>query len=446
MTPPPTQPPELERARKARRAAWGAFAGTAIEWYDFYVYGTAAALVIGPLFFPDADPLVQTLSALATFAIGFVLRPVGALVFGYIGDRVSRKTSLLITLVMMGGATVGIGLLPTYATAGVTAPIMLLVLRMFQGLSVGGEWGGAVLIASEAAPPHRKALAASMAQLGAPVGSILSTTVFLLLPDDEFLLAGGWRIPFLLSGVMLVVGLVIRYKLEENEEFVRAREKRAAAGAAMPALELLKRFPLTNLCVFLACFAVSGVYFRNVFALNWAVESQNITRDVFLNALLIGAFVQAVLTPLGALVADRVSVYRAQIVFTVVYLVVAPFPMLALISLGGVAAVYLGVVLSYVGHALYYATLSGFLATLFPTELRFTGISLGYQLSGSLVSGFVPLVAAAMVGAAAGAILPVQLLYAALVATSLVGVLAGRRTSIRETARYEAALRERQAA
>lgn len=163
MTPPPTQPPELERARKARRAAWGAFAGTAIEWYDFYVYGTAAALVIGPLFFPDADPLVQTLSALATFAIGFVLRPVGALVFGYIGDRVSRKTSLLITLVMMGGATVGIGLLPTYATAGVTAPIMLLVLRMFQGLSVGGEWGGAVLIASEAAPPHRKALAASMA-------------------------------------------------------------------------------------------------------------------------------------------------------------------------------------------------------------------------------------------------------------------------------------------
>lgn len=208
---------------------------------------------------------------------------------------------------------------------------------------------------------------------------------------------------------MLVVGLVIRYKLEENEEFVRAREKRAAAGAAMPALELLKRFPLTNLCVFLACFAVSGVYFRNVFALNWAVESQNITRDVFLNALLIGAFVQAVLTPLGALIADRVSVYRAQIVFTVVYLVVAPFPMLALISLGGVAAVYLGVVLSYVGHALYYATLSGFLATLFPTELRFTGISLGYQLSGSLVSGFVPLVAAAMVGAAAGAILPVQL-------------------------------------
>ncbi|GAA1397213.1 MFS transporter [Pseudonocardia kongjuensis] len=442
MTQPAPPAPDTSDPKKARRAAWGAFAGTAIEWYDFYVYGTAAALVIGKLFFPDADPLAQTLSALATFAIGFILRPVGAVIFGYIGDRVSRKTSLLITLLLMGGATVAIGLLPTYETIGVAAPIILLFLRMLQGLSVGGEWGGAVLIASEAAPPHRKTLAASMAQLGAPVGSILSTSVFLLLPSGDALLDGWWRIPFLLSGTLLVVGLVLRLKLEENDEFVRARERReAAATKKAPVLELLRRFPLTNLCVFLASCAVSGVYFRNVFALNWAVETQDVAREVFLNALLAGGFIQVVLTPLAAVVADRFSVRNAQIAYTLIYLVVAPFPLLALISAGeGPGSVYLAVALSYVGHSVYYATLSGFLTTLFPAELRYTGISLGYQLSGSLVSGFVPLVAATLVGADGTNILPVQLLYGGLILLSLLGTLAGTSVSRRETARYAASL------
>ncbi|GAA1384601.1 MFS transporter [Pseudonocardia kongjuensis] len=442
MTPPPQPGTNTdEQSVKARRAAWGAFAGTAIEWYDFYVYGTAAALVIGRLFFPDADPLAQTLSALATFAIGFVLRPVGAVLFGYIGDRVSRKTSLLITLVMMGGATVAIGCLPTYESIGVAAPIMLLVLRMIQGLSVGGEWGGAVLIASEAAPAHRKVLAASMAQVGAPVGSILSTGVFLLLPSGDALFDFWWRVPFLLSGTLLVVGLVIRIKLEENEEFVAARERKEAAAESskVPVLELLRRFPLTNICVFVASFAVSGVYFRNVFALNWATETQGVARDVFLNALLIGALIQVIATPLAAIAADRIGVRRAQIIFTVVYLVVAPIPMLALISTGNTGSVYLAIVLSYIGHAVYYATLSGFLTTLFPTELRYTGISFGYQLSGSLVSGFVPLVAAALVGVDGTRILPVQLLYGALIAFSLIGILLGTAMSRRETAAYEAA-------
>lgn len=432
---------ETDRGGKARRAAWGAFAGTTIEWYDFYVYGTAAALVIGKLFFPTADPLMQTLSSLGTFAIGFVLRPLGAVLFGYIGDRVSRKTSLLITLVMMGGATTAIGCLPTWDSIGVAAPVILLVLRMLQGLSVGGEWGGAVLIASEAAPPRHKALAASMAQVGAPVGSILSTTVFLLLPSDASLLDWAWRIPFLLSGSLLVVGLILRLQLEENEEFVKALKKREAAAAKKtPVIELLRQFPLTNLCVFLCCFAVSGVYFRNVFALNWATETQGISRKVFLDALLLGAVLQLILTPLGAILADRISVRRAQLLFTLTYLVLAPFPMLALISTGNVASVYLAVALSFAGHAVYYATLSGFLTTLFPAELRFTGISLGYQLSGSLVSGFVPLTAAALVGKGGENILPVQLLYAGLIALSFVGVLASTRVSQHETVHYLATL------
>lgn len=441
MTSTSTTPERAGSDRKLRRAALGAFAGTAIEWYDFYVYGTAAALVIGPLFFPGTDPLVQTLSALATFAIGFVLRPVGAIVFGYIGDRVSRKTSLLITLLMMGGSTTAIGLLPTWQSVGVAAPIMLLILRMIQGLSVGGEWGGAVLIAAEAAPAHRRTLAASMAQLGAPIGSILSTSVFLLLSDRGFLLEGGWRIPFLLSGSLLVVGLVIRLKLEENEEFIEARRRQSASTTRkVPVAELLRRFPLTNLCVFLACFAVSGVYFRNVFALSWATETQGVSHAVFLDALLVGAFFQVVLTPTAAIVADRTSVRGAQIAFTLLYLVLAPFPMLALMSTGKTSSVYLAVILSYIGHSVYYATLSGYLAELFPAELRFTGISLGYQLSGSLVSGFVPLAAAALVGQRGVNILPVQLLYASLITAALVGVLGGTVASRREGARYLSSL------
>ncbi|GAA1391723.1 MFS transporter [Pseudonocardia kongjuensis] len=435
--PAPPQMSDPARARNARRAAWGAFVGTAIEWYGFYVYGTAAALVLGKLFFPMASPVAQTLSALATFAIGFVLRPVGAVLFGYIGDRVSRKTSLLLTLVLMGGSTTAIGLLPTYESIGLLAPVALIVFRMLQGLSVGGEWGGAVLIASEAAPRHRKVLAASMAQVGAPVGSILSTAVFLLLPSGDFLVDGGWRIPFLLSGTLLLVGLVLRLKLEENEEFLAARERqRRDPRRRVPIFELLRTFPLTNLCVFLTSCAVSGVYFRNVFALNWATETRGVAQQVFLNALLIGAILQTVLTPLAAMAADRISARQAQLIFTVVYLVVGPIPLIVLVGTGDTVLVYVGILLSYVGHAVYYATLSGFLATLFPAELRFTGISLGYQLAGSLVSGLVPLAAMTMVGEDGTATAGIQVLYAGLIVVALVGAAWGSAVSRRETMRY----------
>lgn len=426
--------------RQAKRAAWGALAGSSIEWYDFYVYGTAAALVIGPVFFPDSDPVVKTTMALATFATGFLLRPLGAILFGFIGDRISRKQSLLLTLLIMGGSTTAIGLLPTYADIGATAAILLLFMRALQGLSVGGEWGGAVLVASEAAPKHRKALAASMAQIGAPIGSILSTLVFLAMPSTEFLLAGGWRIPFLLSAVLLVVGYIIRLKLEENPEFLAAKERREQSPAKQkaPLSTVLRHFPLVSLVVFVASFAVSGAYFRNVFALNWAVTHQGIERQTFLNALLIGAIIQIVLTPLGAMIADRFGVSKVQIAWTALYLVVAPFPMLALIATGRAEGVYIGVALAFVGHALYYATLSGYLSQLFPTELRFTGISLGYQLSGSLVSAFVPIVAVQLVGSGGDNILPAQIMYALLVGLSLLAVVIGPRLSRRETGRYEA--------
>ncbi|VVE25764.1 MFS transporter [Pandoraea anhela] len=418
-----------DKSRQARRAALGAFIGTTIEWYDFYVYGTAAALVIGKLFFPSDDHLAQTLLALGTFAFGFLLRPLGAIVFGYIGDKISRKSSLLITLLLMGGSTMCIGLLPTYQSIGIWAPVLLVLLRLAQGLSVGGEWGGAVLVASEAAPPHRKALAASMAQMGSPAGSCLATLTFMAM-SDNFLLNGGWRIPFLLSGVLLIVGLLIRMTLEENPEFIAARDRqKKMKEASAPLTNVLRQFPLTSLCVFVGSFAVSGVYFRNIFALNWATGTLGIDKSLFLSALLAGAFVQIFVTPIAAMIADRISVQRAQIIFTVMYLVCVPVPLIALIKDGSAVSVFAGVILSYVGHGLYYATLSGFFTTLYPVELRFTGISFGYQLSGALVSGIVPLGAVALVSAYSPSIFPIQLFYSALILISLVAIWYGPRVA-----------------
>ncbi|GAB3944971.1 MFS transporter [Corynebacterium tapiri] len=423
-------------SKQARRAAFGALAGSAIEWYDFFIYGTAAALVLGDLFFPGDNEAVKIASSLATFAIGFLLRPIGAILFGYIGDRVSRNTSLMITLVMMGGSTMAIGLLPTYHTIGIAAPIILLILRCIQGLSVGGEWGGAVLVASESAPLHRKVLAASMSQAGAPLGTIMSTLVFLPLSNSDVLYTWGWRVPFLLSAVLVFVGYIIRNKLEENPEFVQAKKRAAKTKRKAPLVEVLRHFPVTSLLVFLASFAVSGVYFRSTFALAWATNTLHIDKQLFLNALLFGAVIQLILTPTAALIADRIGVAKAHIAWTAIYLVVAPFPLMGFIATQDPMMIVIGILLSYLGHSLYYATLSGYLSTLFPPEVRFTGISFGYQMAGSLISSSMPLIAVRLVGADGHNILPVQLLYSALIAISLLAAILGPKSAQREASKY----------
>ncbi|WP_240690582.1 MULTISPECIES: MFS transporter [unclassified Amycolatopsis] len=221
-----------------RRAALASFAGTAIEWYDFYLYGTASALVFGKLFFPELNPATGVLAAFGTFWVGFLARPLGGIVFGHLGDRVGRKNTLVVTLLLMGFATFAVGLLPTYAKIGIAAPLLLVALRAVQGVAVGGEWGGAVVLAAENAPAGRGSYFAMFAQQGSPAGSILSTVVFLAvsaLPDEQFL-TWGWRVPFLLSGVLVALGLLIRLKVEEPAEFVRAKAK--AAVAKVPLVEV----------------------------------------------------------------------------------------------------------------------------------------------------------------------------------------------------------------
>ena len=232
------------RAREARKAGVTAFVGTTIEWFDFYIYGSASALVLGKIFFPEASPALGTLAAFATFWVGFLARPLGGVVFGHFGDRFGRKKALIVTLVMMGGATFCVGLLPTYAQIGVAAPVLLIALRMVQGVAMGGEWGGAVLIATEYAPPGKKILYGAFAQQGSPVGNLLATLAFLgiaYLSDSAFE-SWGWRLPFLASAVLVLVGLFIRLRLSETPEMRAVIESKQRSK--LPIKDVLGRYPM----------------------------------------------------------------------------------------------------------------------------------------------------------------------------------------------------------
>ena len=265
----------------------GAFIGTAIEWYDFYIFGTAAALVFSQTFYPEIAPGAALLASFATFWVGFLMRPIGGMVFGHFGDRLGRKNILVITLVMMGTATTLIGVLPTYAQVGILAPVLLVVLRGVQGFAVGGEWGGAVLLSTENARSEKKGLAGAWVQQGSPAGSILATLIFLLvglLPDDQFL-TWGWRVPFLLSALLVVVGLVIRLKVEESQDFEEVRSRDDVAKA--PVLVALRTAPaLVALGMFASVMGIGSAYFSNTFLLSWTTGSLGIDRQLMLNILL----------------------------------------------------------------------------------------------------------------------------------------------------------------
>lgn len=286
-------PTDQEIARKARKAGIASFIGTTIEWYDFYIYGTAAALVFGQVFFSDElSSGVATLLAFVTLWAGFLARPLGGVIFGHLGDRLGRKNTLVITLVMMGIATVGIGLLPTYAQIGMWAPVLLVFLRIVQGVAVGGEWGGAVLIASENAPKGKGILYSAFAQQGSPAGNLLSTMAFFFLaalPTPQFMM-WGWRIPFLLSGVLVVIGMVIRLELEESDAMkaVLARQK----TVKLPIKEVLRKHWVLVLLGAGALPLAQVTYFKNTFALSWATSELGYERGTFLAIIAIPLVVQ----------------------------------------------------------------------------------------------------------------------------------------------------------
>lgn len=379
--------------RMARRAGTASLIGTTIEWYDFYIYGTAAALVFSKLFFPELSNGMGIVAAFATFWVGFLARPLGAVFFGHLGDRKGRKIALVITLVLTGGATTLIGALPTADTIGIWAPILLISLRMVQGFALGGEWGGAVLIASEHAPAHKKVLYASIAQVGAPIGLCLAMASFYLLSlmNDADFLSWGWRLPFLASGVLLVVGLVIRLGLEETPDMKQVVQNRTKS--AMPIKQVLTTSPMVVLLAIGACtIGGSSMYFKTTFALSWATTSLNYSRSTFLALGVLVAAVSIVAMPYGAVLATKFGIKRIVVCALTSEAVLLPL-MFALISTQSTSLAALGLVLATVPNSMYYAVIAGMLANAFPAHVRYTGISVSYQLCGALLVGTTPMVA-----------------------------------------------------
>jgi metabolite-proton symporter len=378
-----------------RQVVLASFVGTTIEWYDFFLYGTAAALVFNKLFFPNADPLVGTLSSYGTFAVGFVARPLGGAIFGHYGDRVGRKAMLVYSLLLMGVATALIGVIPTYASIGGWAPVLLTVVRFAQGIGVGGEWGGAVLMAVEHSGGGRRGFHGSWPQMGVPAGSLLSTGVFALFSsvlDERQFLAWGWRIPFLLSTVLIAVGLFIRLRLLESPSFERLKETRREVR--QPLVEVVRQNPRGLLIGMGMRVAQAAIYYiYTVFVLSYGERTLGYPRSTMLGGVAVAAALGLFTIPGWAHLSDRIGRRRVYLAGAVISLLYA-FPFFWLLDAGSAALVWLALVLGLnLGHDLMYGPQAAYFSELFATHVRYTGASLVYQLASVASGGVAPLIA-----------------------------------------------------
>ncbi|TGB08543.1 MFS transporter [Streptomyces sp. MZ04] len=413
--------------RQLRRVALSGLLGTAVEFYDFLVYGTVAALVFGDLFFPEADASVGTIAAFGTFAAGYVARPLGGIVFGHFGDRLGRKSMMLLTMVLMGAGSFLIGCLPTYDTIGVWAPVLLVLLRVVQGIAIGGEWGGATLMVAEHAGERPRGLWTSFTQLGAPLGTVLSTVVVTLvstLPEDQFR-AWGWRVPFLLSLVLLAAGLYIRLRVEESPLFTAARREKTTART--PLLDVLRkpRSVLLAACVGIGPFAAQSL--MTSFMISYAVDS-GYARSQVLTGVTVASCTALLVMPAASILSDRVG--RRPVVLTGALLSAATaFPVFALADSGRPGLLILACVIGHgIAQSTMYGPLGALLTEMFGTRVRYTGASLGYQTATLLGAGFSPLVASSLL-ASYDTSAPVALLLTAGAAVTALTVWRMRETS-----------------
>jgi MHS family shikimate/dehydroshikimate transporter-like MFS transporter len=378
-----------------RVVALASLIGTTIEWYDFFLYGTAAALVLNKLFFPTFDPLSGTLISLATNSVGFVARPIGGIVIGHYGDRIGRKSMLVLTLMIMGVATFLIGLLPTYATLGSKAAIILVLLRFAQGFGVGGEWGGAVLMAVEHAPKGKRGFYGSWPQIGVPAGLLLANIVYLpfaLMPQEDFL-AWGWRVPFLLSALLVAVGMIIRVQILETPAFSRVKETRREAKR--PIFEVLQQHPKEVLTAIGARLGENGAfYLYSVFVLVYATQHVHMDRNIVLRGLIAAAALELVAIPVFGALSDRFG-RRPVYLFGAACTALTAYPIFRMLDTASPALVWLALFLGLgLGHAAMYAPQGAFFSELFGTRVRYSGASLGAQLSSVIAGGLSPLIAA----------------------------------------------------
>jgi MHS family shikimate/dehydroshikimate transporter-like MFS transporter len=412
-----------------KKVALASFVGTTIEWYDFFLYGTAAALVFNQLFFPNVSPLMGTLAAFATFGVGFFARPVGGIVFGHYGDRIGRKTMLVLTLMIMGIATFLIGLLPSFESIGYLATVLLVVLRLLQGFGVGGEWGGAVLMAVEHSPANRRGFYGSWAQMGVPAGLLLSTVIFSIfsrLPEDQFL-AWGWRVPFLLSAILIVVGLWVRLTILESPAFRRVQESHTEAR--MPIIDVLRTYPKNVLLAMGMRISENGAfYIFTVFVLAYVTEQVGLSSATALNGVIIAAVIGIFAIPFWGWLSDRVGrrpIYLVGAGFSLLF----AFPFFWIVDTGSAILIWLAIVLAVnIGHDAMYGPQAAYFSELFGTRVRYSGASLGYQLASVLAGGLSPFIATALLAWAGGDPWPVALYMAAMAVISVVAVLLAKET------------------
>ena len=412
--------------RDLRRAFIASLTGTSLEWYDFAVYSAASALVFPVLFFPEADPLTGLLLAFSTYAVGYVSRPLGGIVFGRLGDVIGRKQVLVATLVLIGVATILIGVLPSYGTIGVAAPIILVLLRFAQGVGVGGEWGGAVLLSSEFGEPRRRGFWASAAQVGPPAGNLLSNGVLALLTvlvSDQQFLDWGWRVAFLLSAVLVAFGLWIRLKLEDTPVFKAIAESGERPSAPVKEVFTVERKPL--LAATLSRIGPDVTYaLFTVFVLTYGTSQLGFSRSEVLGAILIGSALQLPSIPLAGALTDR---FNRRFVYAIAAAggAVWPFLFFPMIAGGSFVMLVLGVVVGLALHSLMYGPQAAFVTEQFSPRLRYTGSSLAYTIAGVLGGAIAPLTFTALSGGA-GNWLPVAGYLAVACVLTLVGLWLGR--------------------
>ena len=419
----------MSESNSIRRVVIASFIGTTIEWYDFFLYGTASALVFNKLFFPNFEPLAGTMAAFATYAVGFFARPVGGIVFGHFGDKLGRKSMLVTTLMLMGVATVLIGLLPTYSQIGVWAPALLVLLRFVQGFGVGGEWGGAVLMAVEHGAQGRRGFYASWVQAGVPVGLLLANGVFMLASsmNEEAFLSWGWRVPFLLGVLLLGVGMFIRLKIIESPVFTQSKTE--DAGPKVPILALLRDHPRNVLLAMGARFAENAFfYIFTVLALSYGSQQLGMSKTLLLNAVLIGSAVQLIFIPWFGSLSDRLG-RRPVYLGGALFLAFFAFPFFWMIETRETWLVVLAVVIGLIGHAAMYGPQAAFFSELFGTRVRYSGASLGYQLASPLAGGLAPLIATALLDYTGGKPWPVAVYLIVMAVITLVSVWLAEETS-----------------
>lgn len=415
---------DLARRKRLRTVVAASLLGTTVEWYDFFLYATAAGLVFSQLFFPDQSSFVGTMLSFATFAVGFLVRPIGGLVFGHFGDRIGRKKTLALTMFIMGIATALMGALPTAEQIGILAPILLLLLRILQGFALGGEWAGAVLLAVEHSPPNKRGLFGSIPQIGLALGLALGTAVFAVLRtvfDDDRFLAYGWRIAFLLSLVLVVVGLVVRLKVEETPAFQEVSDLQQRSSA--PVREVFTRRSARSTILGLLSRWGEGAAFNTwgVFAITYATTELDFEKVPVLLVVTVAALIMAVMLPVSGLLVDRYGAKRIYIIGIAAYGVLV-FPVFALFGTNNLMLFGLGLVLVFgFVHALFYGAQGTLYASLYPTEIRYTGLSVVYQFSGVYASGVTPLILTALIAVGSGS---PWLACGFLVATSVVSVVA----------------------